>query len=76
MKITYDNSKEFLDSIESNKWFSYDAQDKLMLQMAFEMWLEEDERSGKTFWNCLETAKELLTVFYNHRYNPESRTGR
>ena len=76
MKITYENGKEFLESFERNKWFTFEAQDRLILQMAFEMWLEEEKRDGKTFWNCLETSKELLRVYYNHRYNPETRTGR
>ena len=77
MKITYDSPAEFIASVENKHWFFAEGvQDKILLQMAFEMWLEleDEDRKGKAFWDCLEQSKELLKVYYNHRFKkPDTR---
>ena len=79
MKITYDSPTEFVDSVKKKeKWFTFERQDQLILELGFQLYLEyePDDRNGTKFWDCLEEARELLKVYFNHRYSQETSTGR
>lgn len=76
-------SKEFIEKIQEDpttvdatKWFSFDRQDQMMFNVALELYIDKEYNTQDQFWSCLDEAKGLLRVFYNHRYNPHTRTGR
>ena len=79
MKTTYDSPREFVETVKKkDKWFTFERQDELILHLGFKLYLdyEPEDRNSNTFWECLEEARQLLRIYYNHRYNPESSTGR
>ena len=76
MKTIYAPDEWVRHKVEENRWFTFERQDQLMLHMAFEIYMETEDRSTKTFKDALDEAKHLLRLFYNDRYNPQTRTGR
>ena len=65
-------------NLPKKEWFDYDTQDKLMLEIAVKLYLQDKEYEDDpaNFWDNLEEAKGMLNTFYNHRYNKNTRTGR
>ena len=76
MKKTYRPEEWVREKVEQEHWYTFAKQDQLMLHMAFEIYMEAENRSDNTFKSALEEAKHLLRLFYDDRYNPETRTGR
>lgn len=56
-------------------WFTWSRQDQLCLDMAFQLYRDYDEeyQTKEGFEDCIQHATELLTVFYNYKYNPKTR---
>ena len=76
MKRVYKPGEWVREKVDENKWFTFQKQDQLMLHMAFEIYMESETRSDNTFKSALEEAKHLLRLFYDDRYNPDTRTPR
>ena len=74
MKATPRYFKEMAEASKKEFYYINDEwRNKKLLDIALELYYREEDPNKDTFDSCIDEAVALMNIFYDARYNPETR---